>query len=667
MIKDIVIVGGGAAGWLTAGLIAARYRDNGQSPITVTLVESPNIPTIGVGEGTWPTMVGTLKRLGISEIEFIQKCNATLKQASKFQRWITGAADDHYYHPFTPPQGFEQLNLVETWQKDTSGHSFAHAASLQAHLCDQKRAPKQISTPEYSTVENHGYHLDAAKFTTMLTKHCTNKLGVRHILADVATVNAKERGDIASVSTKQAGDVMGDLFVDCTGSAALLIDKHYKVPFISKRDVLFIDRALAAQVPYPSEDAPIESATLSTAQSAGWVWDIGLQTRRGIGHVFSSAHTNRDAAARELEAYIAGVVPGYKGQDFREIRFDPGFREKFWVNNCVAVGMSAGFLEPLEASALVMIELAANMLSLHMPPHRDGMDTVSKRYNELFTFRWNRIIDFLKLHYVLSKRTDSEFWLDNRAAASIPNSLQEQLDLWRYQAPSNNGFLSPYDLFPAASYQYILYGMGFRTAPNHLTETRKAEQIAADALAQVADRVRNVPGKLPTNRDYIIAVQGMDTESELDLARTASSTVVPVADQEIGTLAQSYPLFFLTHPETGTLQCIALTGLARDEQLLASPTAKASAAPEASRIGATLQSQGLLEPVSLDILLDNGQPMKIKGLQVINRSALSSAPKAIQAALQKKGLQGAIVGLLNSLKQVETLIRKKNQLLDDVA
>lgn len=661
MIKSIVVVGGGAAGWLTAGLIAARYRHGDKSPISVTLVESPNIPTIGVGEGTWPTMVGTLQRLGIAETEFIRKCNATLKQGSKFQRWVTGNADDSYYHPFTPPQGFDQISLAQAWLQGNQSQSFAHAVSLQAHLCDQKRAPKQVSSPDYATVENHGYHLDAGKFTELLTEHGTAQLGIRHVLADATQVNTDERGDITAITTRQAGNIAGDLFIDCTGSAALLIGRHYQVPFISKRDVMFIDRALAVQVPYAQENSDIESATLSTAQSNGWIWDIGLQTRRGVGHVFSSAHTDRDSAAQELESYIKAIAPGHAPGDFREIRFDPGFREKFWVNNCVAVGMAAGFLEPLEASALVMVELAANMIAMHLPPHRSAMNTVATRYNEITTFRWNRIIDFLKLHYVLSNRADSAFWKDNRDPASIPQSLQDLLALWRHQAPNNNGFLSPYDLFPAASYQYILYGMGFSTNPSHLETKPETVTLARDILHHVKERCRKVPPKLPSNRDYIKALLARNTENKLDLSKTPSSSCVVIPDAAIPVFSASCPLFFRSIPTTSRFECVALLGLSRNEQLLPPPQESAGTANITAQSTADLLAQAdLLEPVSLDITLVDGRNIKVSGLYVINHEKLTPS---IVARLEKANLTLQVKALQSSLKHVQTLIAKKNQLV----
>jgi tryptophan halogenase len=184
-----------------------------------------------------------------------------------------------------------------------------------------------ITTPEYKAVANYAYHLDAGKFAPFLQKHCTEKLGVRHVLADVQSVNLAESGDIKSVTTKQAGEIAGDLFVDCTGFSALLLDKALGVAFKDCGDVLLCDTALAVQVPYDTPDAPMASHTISTAQSAGWIWDIGLPTRRGTGYVYSSRHSSEEAAHETLMRYIG---PQHKSLAVRKIPIRSGHREIFW-------------------------------------------------------------------------------------------------------------------------------------------------------------------------------------------------------------------------------------------------------------------------------------------------------------------------------------------------
>ena len=507
-IKRVVVVGGGAAGWLTAGTIAAEHDAHLDSGVEVLLVESPDVATIGVGEGTWPTMRKTLGRLGIKEADFIRECDASFKQGTRFDGWHTGAEGDRYYHPFSLPQGYLKTNLVPSWQEQRDQVTFADAVCVQSQLCEHGLAPKQGSTPEYAFVANYGYHLDAGKFATMLQKHCTEVLGVEHVLDHVTHINSAENGDIASLGSKQHGDIQGDLFVDCTGFSSLLIGKHFQVPFISRKDSLFIDSALAVQVPYESESSPIESQTISTARSAGWIWDIGLSSRRGVGYVYSGEHISDAEAESELRTYIKPSM-GIEAESvsLRKIAINPGHRQEFWHRNCVAVGMSAGFLEPLEASALVLVELSAEMISEQLPVTRETMDIVARRFNEKFRYRWDRVIDFLKLHYVLSKRGDTGFWKDNRDGASIPDSLQELLMLWERHFPVNADFDQIDEVFSAASYQYVLYGMGFETLPGPATRRSLSGEEAAVLFRENADLTRKLISGLPANRELINTIR----------------------------------------------------------------------------------------------------------------------------------------------------------------
>ncbi|RME62526.1 MAG: tryptophan 7-halogenase [Alphaproteobacteria bacterium] len=501
-INSVVIVGGGTAGWITAGTLAAKLQADSDAGVSVTLVESPNVPIIGVGEGTWPTMRKTLRHMGIRETALIRQCNASFKQGAKFAKWATGADGDFYYHPLVLPQGYHEINLAPHWLENGDGKSFSEAVCPQQYLCERGLAPKQITTPEYASIANYAYHLDAGTFSRFLTSHCVDKLGVRHVLDDVICVNAAENGDIASLSTKAHGDIMGDLFIDCTGFKSLLLGEHFGVPFRSCKAILFPDTALAIQVPYASEDSPIVSHTVSTAQDAGWIWDIGLSTRRGVGHVYSSAYMTDEQAAARLRDYLRPTMPDVESAVFRKISINPGHRTKFWERNCVAVGLSAGFLEPLEASALLLIEISAAMIAERFPVTRESMDIIAKRFNDTFLYRWDRVIDFLKLHYVLSSRTDTRFWVDNRDPRTVPESLQELLTLWQYQHPWHDDFDRAVEVFPAASYQYVLYGMGFKTGRyRHMSETSK--KIAQKHFRQNEEQAKNLAATLPTTRALI--------------------------------------------------------------------------------------------------------------------------------------------------------------------
>ena len=515
LTKTVVVVGGGIAGWLTAGRLAAKHKSNTEQGLKVVLIESANIPAVGVGEGTWPTMRSTLKCLGISETDFIRECDASFKQGAKFAQWFDGSEGDFYYHPLVLPQGFGKTDLAAHWlakqaqakPNNDHTHSFSNEVCFQEAICEQGLAPKTIRHAEFTDVANYAYHLDSAKFAIFLQKHCQEKLGITHIIDDVIAVNSNKqtaneysaKGDITSVSTENNGDITGDLFVDCTGFSSLLLGQHYQIPFKKCDDILFIDTALAIQVPYDSEDSPIASHTISTGQEAGWIWDIGLQHRRGVGYVYSSKHSTEEEARAVLADYVGDK---FSSLNVRKIPIVSGHREKFWQNNCVAVGLSAGFLEPLEASALVMVELAAQMISEQLPASREVMDIVAKRFNETALYRWDRIIDFLKLHYILSERTEP-FWADNRDSSTIPQSLQDLMTEWQYRAPADHDFTSNNEVFPAASYQYVLYGMGFKSDYCHTPYAFDDHEFAQSQFMQNKKLTDKALSLLPSNRELL--------------------------------------------------------------------------------------------------------------------------------------------------------------------
>lgn len=504
-VRTVVIAGGGSAGWITAGRIAAR-NSGGPDGVRVILIESSAIGTIGVGEGTWPTMRNTLRKIGVRETDFLRHCDAAFKQGAKFVRWTDGTDGDGYYHPLNPPQAATQINLSGHWQclARDGGPDFATAVDFQASLCEAGLAPKTITSPEYAGIANYAYHLDAGKFAELLRDHAVGRLGVIHMVDDITGVHQDETGDITALTLRGAGRVEGDFFIDCTGFASLLIGGTYGVGFKDCADVLFCDRALALQVPYEHADAAVATHTISTAQDAGWIWDIGLPTRRGVGHVYSSRHMSEEQAEAALRHYAG---PMAKGLSARLIKIRAGHRETFWTHNCVAVGLAAGFLEPLEASALMLIETAVDFIADRLPARRSAMAVLSRQFNSAFTHHWERIIEFLKLHYVLTKRTDTAFWRDNCDPASVPDGLRERLALWRWHPPGPTDFPHQPEVFSWPSYQYILHGMGFDAAYDRLAPLAMEATGAKRAFA-MADRARQQAlHDLPPHRQLLNAIR----------------------------------------------------------------------------------------------------------------------------------------------------------------
>lgn len=493
-VQKVVIVGGGTAGWLSACVLAARQPD-----LSVILVEAPDIPTIGVGEGTWPTMRETLATIGIPEAEFLSTCDASFKQGSRFDGWVDGSASDQYLHPFTAPPMADMAELLAAWQ--VKGMPFAAAMTPQYSTCSQNLSPRQRTMPAYAGALNYGYHLDAGKFAALLAQHAIGRLGVTRIAAEVTGIIEGPDGDIAALTLRNQADLAGDLFIDCSGQASILIGGHFGVDWVDYGHVSFNDSALAVQVPV-AEGSPIASQTVGTAHEAGWLWDIGLPTRRGIGCVYSSRFMDDDRAAEILADYVRVNVPGAETISLspRKLLFKTGHRTDFWHRNCIAIGLSAGFIEPLEASAIVLIELSLKALCENFPQSRSAMDILAPRFNALFQYRWGRIVEFLKLHYVLSQRREP-YWQAQRSHSSIPQRLLDNLSLWRDQAPSAWDFPQIDEIFSATSQQYVLYGMGFAPPKRQAAPS----QTAVTRLNEVEQRARALSAALPTNRDYFTA------------------------------------------------------------------------------------------------------------------------------------------------------------------
>lgn len=507
-IGKIVIVGGGTAGWLSAAYLAARLPQVTPKPPSITLVEAPGIPTIGVGEGTWPTIRATLAAIGIGEEEFLFACDASFKQGSRFDGWVSGDPADRYLHPFTPPPAESPRALVATWAGQDDGGSFADAMTAQARVCASELAPRQPAMPDYGGALNYAYHLDAGKLAALLSRHAVGRLGVRHVEDEVIGARRDDAGGVAAIVTKENGEVGADLVIDCSGHSAILIAGELGSEWCDLGASLFNDRAIALQLPV-APGSPIASQTIGTAHRAGWLWDIGLPTRRGIGCVYGSTFMSDDEAMAELAAYVArsDVGADIGALSPRLLKFPTGHRRQFWKGNCVAIGLSAGFIEPLEASAIVLIELSLQALANNFPASREAMPIHAERFNRLFNLRWSRIADFLKLHYALGRR-EQPYWRAQRDPATISDELRGLLRLWQDQPPSAYDFPFAEEMFPAASFQYVYYGM---TGRPPVACRAKSDEVRP-LLAQVREKGRALAAALPSNRTY------------LDRLRTASAS-----------------------------------------------------------------------------------------------------------------------------------------------
>ena len=502
-VSTVNVIGGGTAGWISAAILAKSFIDTGRD-IQVRVIESANIPTIGVGEGTFPTIVSTLHFLGISEREFLACCDGSFKQGAQFRNWLYDPAEKQhaYYHPFDPPAKPKSIDLASYWIRDHEKlkmqKDFAEAVTVQANLCDNNLAPKDLETAEYNWMARYAYHLDAGKFGQLLQRHATQRLGVKHTYADVVDVTLDDEGYIKNVVADDGAVFKADFFVDCTGFRSLLLGKALNVPFVDKSKYLNVNSAVTRFVPYQSDEQAVATHTISTAQDAGWIWDIALQSRRGTGYVYSSDHIDPQEAERVLKRYC-GVEDCE--QELKHLSFKVGYREKFWHKNCAGIGLSSGFVEPLEATAIAMVEAGARSLAARFPANRDAMETMQKQYNRVFTLRWDNIIDFVKLHYCLTKRKDTQFWRQQTSPETIPASLQEKLAAWKHYAPSDADFSDKYEIFGIASWQYILYGMEYKS--DYVECGIIPREILSKAFASVQLMAQDANSKLMTNREFL--------------------------------------------------------------------------------------------------------------------------------------------------------------------
>jgi tryptophan 7-halogenase len=454
----ICIVGGGTAGWLTAAFLQNQLPHTVGRVVDITLIEAEDIPTVGVGEATIPSIRQTLAACGIEEHIFLKECGATFKQGIEFINWRDDpkiAGTNSYFHPFG-----EQIMVAgkdATWQwlqlPPESRAAYADQFSVQAEIARAGQSPKGFSDKPYDGALAYAYHLDAGKLAQFL-KNMAKGRGVTHKVQKVVEI-VREGDDISSIHLDNGEQVTADIFVDCTGFAARLINSDKQNGFNSLSDTLFVDRAVVTRVDNKSLSDVI-GYTKCTAQSAGWIWDIALQDRRGVGHVYSSRYIDDDAAKAELAAYLKKPVESVES---RRLDMRIGYHDQQWRGNTVAIGLSSGFLEPLESTGIYLIEMANWAMLEYAPRYLAGAKPHAS-YNRILHNHYTNIADFLKMHYCLSTRRDSAFWRDNCDPATIPQSLQDNLAIWGSAVPSVYDFNSTTQCFSATNYKFVLYGMG---------------------------------------------------------------------------------------------------------------------------------------------------------------------------------------------------------------
>lgn len=478
-INRYVIVGGGTAGWISAAILARALHNTG---CEIVLVESPHTPTVGVGEATIPSIMDLLTYLKISANDFIAKTNASFKLGIKFVDWYQKG--QHYWHQFGyVGNKIDGKPFYQHWLKHhLNGGKFqftdfspaiALAKQNKFYIPDPKK-PNNLSNSTYAL------HFDAGLVATFLNEYCV-KNGVKHLKAHIDTVNTNEQGLISSLKLENGNQVDGDFFIDCSGQHALIINKTLRVGLENWQKYLPVDSAVVVQTEKHPDFPPY---TESTAHEHGWRWQIPLQNRTGNGYVYCSDFCDDESAKALLENNITGK----KLTEPRVIKFVTGKRDKMWFKNCLAVGLSSGFLEPLESTSIHLI-MKSMLTFVQTLPDKNLQPATINEFNRLMDIEYTCIRDFIVLHYCTSQRTDSKFW-QMWQHLEIPKSLTNKLTLFREHGRLIKNDL---DLFSSDSWYAVLEGMKVR--PNSydpLIDASKFEKIETalpDAIAALEHNV----------------------------------------------------------------------------------------------------------------------------------------------------------------------------------
>lgn len=460
-INHFTVVGGGSAGWMTAGLMAATLNRRGDGPdVKITLIESPNIPIIGVGEATTLSTFVAFGQMHLDEFDFLKYCDASFKSAVRFKGWdkFPDGSTSDYYHPFdSPPYIWGLAPAIHYHRRAKQGiaqPSFAHCMSGLPAMMDANRAPRNFESDFFEAIGSYSYHLDATLLGEYLKEYCT-ALGVTYLSDDVVDVTLDDRGFVEALELKEHGTHAVEFVIDCSGFRSLILRQALGEPFVPYGDHLLCDRALAAQVPH-RPGAPLEPYTTSTALEAGWAWNVPLYSRRGTGYVFSSQFRSDDEAIKEFLGHL-----GEDGKDAepRVIPLNIGRTERSWVKNCLAVGLSSGFIEPLESTSIHLIQVAIRRFLDHLPD-RDCSPVLVDRFNHLNREMYEDIRDFIAMHYAVSN-LDTAFWQAARADAAVPERVRTRLELWRHKVPSSLDVDIQNPLFSEWSFMYVLFGKRF--------------------------------------------------------------------------------------------------------------------------------------------------------------------------------------------------------------
>lgn len=516
MIRKVVIVGGGTAGWMAASYLTTTFG----SSISLTLVESKNIPTIGVGEATFSTIRHFFSYLGLQEHEWMPECHATYKLAIRFNDWREPG--HHFYHPFERTRVIGGFPITDWWLSLRGTGHFEDDCFVIPALCEQKSSPRYLdgqlfeqskgaarhlpagrsTMTEQQTQFPYAYHFDAALLARFLTRYGTAH-GVRHVLDDVTDVALDARGWIKHVTTAEHGELHGDLFIDCTGFRGMLLNKKLGEPFQSYQDTLPNDSAVALRVPVDMSTRGLRPYTTATAQDAGWIWTIPLFGRIGTGYVYASDYIAPDEAERTLREFVG---PEANGLTANHIKMRIGRTRNAWIKNCVGIGLSAGFVEPLESTGLFFIQNGVEQLVKHFPDE-SWNDRLRVSYNNHIARMMDGVREFLALHYYAARRRSNQYWKDTKTRP-LPDGLAERIEQWQVKFPDSQSIFPYYHGFEPYSYEVMLLGLG--GVPLQASSALSAiDATAAEReLELVREEAHKLVAALPDQYEYFTTLHG---------------------------------------------------------------------------------------------------------------------------------------------------------------
>lgn len=492
-IKRVVIVGGGTAGWMAATALS-RYFDDGER--SITLIESDAIGTVGVGEATIPPIRNFNAMLGIDENEFLRETRGTFKLGIEFVNW--GQKGECYFHPFGEYGqdlhgiAFHQLYIRELARSGAGaagGIAEYSMSSVAAAMGKFGRPSGQAKSPISQIA--YAFHFDASLYAAFLRRRAESQGTVRRE-GKITQVNRNpETGDVVSVALEDGTLVEGDLFLDCSGFRGLLIEDALNTGYEDWSQWLPMDRAIA--VPTANTGGP-NPYTRATAHSAGWQWRIPLQHRTGNGHVFCSAHMEEDEARRILLHHLEGSPVA----EPRTLQFKTGMRKKAWSHNVVSIGLSSGFIEPLESTSIHLIQNGISRLFALFPDH--PINPIERdEYNRGMREVYEDVRDFVILHYKATQRDDSEFWRYVRDM-DVPDTLAKKIDLWRSRG---RVFRENAELFTTPSWVAVMLGQNIMPESHEAIADTLDPVKVAEAMAQMRNAYRSTAQQLPTQEEFL--------------------------------------------------------------------------------------------------------------------------------------------------------------------